>query len=224
MRYCSCDIFNWDYSFDSFSSQFNVIPIIAFGCGSFLLMNIFNSLFLIYTGFWIPEVIQGFFVSKLILINFSRWSIFIQHRIYSMKEIVCCWVNIFFIRFQNIVPVYIKVIQHKIFVVKIWPVPFINIRFIRKWISKWWWWWIAVVVWLTDKRCLALFPAGTIIRDPHHHESPNMLRAGLEPAQNLSSGLFEWSFAVVITTTPQWEMRQWPVNSGFLNSEEGEVQ
>ena len=180
MRYCSCDIFNWDYSFDSFSSQFNVIPIIAFGCGSFLLINIFNSLFLIYTGFWIPEVIQGFFVSKLILINFSRWSIFIQHRIYSMKEIVCCWVNIFFIRFQNIVPVYIKVVQHKIFVVKIWPVPFINIRFIRKWISKWWWWWwIAVVVWLTDKRCLALFPAGTIVRDPHHRESLTCLEQGL---------------------------------------------
>ena len=31
--------------------------------------------------------------------------------------------------------------------------------------------------WLTDKRHLALFPAGTIARDPHHH-----------PAQNLSSG------------------------------------
>ena len=28
-------------------------------------------------------------------------------------------------------------------------------------------------------------------------------RAGFEPAQNLSSGLFEWSCAVVITTTPR---------------------
>ena len=32
----------------------------------------------------------------------------------------------------------------------------------------WWWWWIVFVVWLTDKRRLALFPAGTIVRDPHH--------------------------------------------------------
>ena len=28
------------------------------------------------------------------------------------------------------------------------------------------------VVWLTDKRHLSLFPAGTIVRDPHHRESP----------------------------------------------------
>ena len=31
---------------------------------------------------------------------------------------------------------------------------------------------IVFEVWLTDERCLALFPAGTIIRDPHHRESP----------------------------------------------------
>ena len=34
----------------------------------------------------------------------------------------------------------------------------------------WWWWWIVFVVWLTDDRCLALFSAETIIRDPHHSE------------------------------------------------------
>ena len=28
------------------------------------------------------------------------------------------------------------------------------------------------VVWLTDERRLALFPARTTIRDPRHHESP----------------------------------------------------
>ena len=28
------------------------------------------------------------------------------------------------------------------------------------------------VVWLTDERRLASFPAGTIDRDPHHRESP----------------------------------------------------
>ena len=34
------------------------------------------------------------------------------------------------------------------------------------------WWWIVSVVWLTDERLLASFPAGTIVRDPHHLESP----------------------------------------------------
>ena len=38
---------------------------------------------------------------------------------------------------------------------------------------KWWWWWIVFVVWLTNERHLALFPAGTIVRDPHHHGSPS---------------------------------------------------
>ena len=28
------------------------------------------------------------------------------------------------------------------------------------------------IVWLTDERRLALFPAGSIVRDPHHRESP----------------------------------------------------
>ena len=27
------------------------------------------------------------------------------------------------------------------------------------------------VVWLTDERCLVLFPAGTIVRDPRYRES-----------------------------------------------------
>ena len=31
---------------------------------------------------------------------------------------------------------------------------------------------IFFVVWLTDERHLGLFPAGTIVRDPHRHESP----------------------------------------------------
>ena len=30
------------------------------------------------------------------------------------------------------------------------------------WSWWWWWWWIVFVVWLTDERHLALFPAGTI--------------------------------------------------------------
>ena len=45
--------------------------------------------------------------------------------------------------------------------------------FLLWWWWWWWWWrwWIVFVVWLTDKRCFALFPAGTIVRDPHHRES-----------------------------------------------------
>ena len=43
-------------------------------------------------------------------------------------------------------------------------------------------------------------------RDHFQRFSPSrisdMPRAGLEPAQNLSSGFVEWSFTVVITTTP----------------------
>ena len=35
------------------------------------------------------------------------------------------------------------------------------------------------VVWLTNERHLALFPFGTIFRDPHHHESPTCRKQGL---------------------------------------------
>ena len=46
------------------------------------------------------------------------------------------------------------------------------------------WWWIVFVVWLTDKRHLALlFPDAALF----------------EPVQYLSTGLAEWSCAVVIT-------------------------
>ena len=30
-------------------------------------------------------------------------------------------------------------------------------------------------VWLTEKRRLALFPAGIIVRDPHHNQSPTLV-------------------------------------------------
>ena len=35
------------------------------------------------------------------------------------------------------------------------------------------------VVWLTDERRLALFPVGTIVRDPHHREFPTRREQGL---------------------------------------------
>ena len=45
----------------------------------------------------------------------------------------------------------------------------------RSVIQWWWWWWSMMmnffVVWLTNERPLALFPAGAIVRDPHHRES-----------------------------------------------------
>ena len=43
----------------------------------------------------------------------------------------------------------------------------------------WWWWWIVFMVWLSDERHLALFPVGTIVRDPHHRESPTRREQGL---------------------------------------------
>ena len=46
------------------------------------------------------------------------------------------------------------------------------------------------VVWLTEERRLALFPAGTIVRSLQSRISDTTL-AGFEPAQNLSSGLVE---------------------------------
>ena len=43
---------------------------------------------------------------------------------------------------------------------------------------------------MADERRLALFPAGTIVRHPHHRESLTR-RAGFEPAQNLSAVFVE---------------------------------
>ena len=41
------------------------------------------------------------------------------------------------------------------------------------WWWWWWWWlWIIFVVWLTEERHLALFPARIIVIDRHHWESP----------------------------------------------------
>ena len=67
-----------------------------------------------------------------------------------------------------------------------------------------WRWWIVFVVWLTYERRLALFPVGTIVRDPHHLKSPiRRHAAGFQPVQNLSSGVSEWICAVAITITPR---------------------
>ena len=57
-------------------------------------------------------------------------------------------------------------------------------------------------------------------RDHCQRSSPSrisdMPRAGFEPAQGLSSGLLEWSCAVVTTTTPRRHKLLW---MGFKNKE-----
>ena len=74
------------------------------------------------------------------------------------------------------------------------------------------WWWIAFVVWLTDQKRLALFPAGTIVRDPHYRESPTHREQGLnlaEPEFRLS-GMKLWSSDKHYTTAPwNWNGRIW---------------
>ena len=72
--------------------------------------------------------------------------------------------------------------------------------------SGWWWWWIVFVVWLIDERRLALFPVGTIVRDLHHLESPTCSQQDLNLCRT-QFRLVEWSYAVVITTTPQRHLR-----------------
>ena len=80
-------------------------------------------------------------------------------------------------------------------------------------LTSWWWWrwwWIVFVVWLTDERHLALFPARIIIRDPHHLESLTRHEQDLN-LQNLSSGFVKWSCAVVITSTSRRHVRMYSV-------------
>ena len=62
---------------------------------------------------------------------------------------------------------------------------------------------IVFVVGLTNKRHSRLISS----QDHFQRSSPSRisdrLQSGIEPAQNLSSGFVEWSYAVAITTTPQ---------------------
>ena len=59
------------------------------------------------------------------------------------------------------------------------------------------------VVWLTNERRSALFPAWTIVKDSPPSEVSDMPRVGFKPAQNLSWGFSEWSCSELITTTPR---------------------
>ena len=64
------------------------------------------------------------------------------------------------------------------------------------------------VVWLTEERCLALFPGRTMVPDRY---SPlwisNAPQAGFQPTQNLRWGFADWSCAVLTSTTPQWFLK-----------------
>ena len=76
------------------------------------------------------------------------------------------------------------------------------------WWWWWWWWWIVFVV--VDRR-----KAFSLISSQDHCQRSSSLRisdtlqAGFKPAQNLSSGLVEWSCAVVITTTTRRRSLIW---------------
>ena len=56
---------------------------------------------------------------------------------------------------------------------------FKKVSTLPEWWLWWSWWWIVFLVWLTNERRLALFPTGTIIRDPHHRESPTCRKQDL---------------------------------------------
>ena len=45
------------------------------------------------------------------------------------------------------------------------------------------------LLWLTDVRCLALFPVRTIVRDPHHLESPTCYKQDLNLSRSLVQAL-----------------------------------
>lgn len=49
---------------------------------------------------------------------------------------------------------------------------------------RWWWWWIVSVVWLIEKRQLALFWVETVVRDPHHRKSAIRGEQGLNLRRN----------------------------------------
>ena len=58
------------------------------------------------------------------------------------------------------------------------------------------------MVWLTNERCLlALFPAGTIARAPHHCKSLTCHKQDLN-LHSQSSNFVEWNWDVVTTITP----------------------
>ena len=69
------------------------------------------------------------------------------------------------------------------------------------------------VVWLTKERRLALFPARTIVRDPHHRETPTRREQGLnctEPEFSLSWMKLCSSDNHYTTAPYVWGLLVWP--------------
>ena len=62
-------------------------------------------------------------------------------------------------------------------------------------------WWIVFMVWLTDERRSALFPAVAIIREPHHRESPTRYEQDLNLRRTWVHVLLNEDVQLVITTT-----------------------
>ena len=89
----------------------------------------------------------------------------------KIKIFVTSWCLLMTLKYYNLINTKNLIKHHSLFM-QIW------------WWS--WWWWIVFVVWLTDERRLALFPAGTIVRDPHHLESPSRVWTCAEPEFKLS--------------------------------------
>ena len=65
-----------------------------------------------------------------------------------------------------------------------------------------WWWSIVFAIWMSDEKLLALFPTWHCQRS-FPVRIFDTLWARFEFVQNLSSGLVEWNYAVVITTRPR---------------------
>ena len=74
---------------------------------------------------------------------------------------------------------FIVVLCSLLYLLLLWYI-YSHIQYIKE-ICIWniWWWWTVFVVWMTNQRRLALFPAGIIVRDPHHRESPTRSEQGL---------------------------------------------
>ena len=81
--------------------------------------------------------------------------IYIYIYIYISCIFTYIWPLIFRFRFRIYIYIYIYIV-------------YIYYIFTIRW---WRWWCIVFVVWLTDEKRLALFPAGTIVRNPHHRKS-----------------------------------------------------
>ena len=61
---------------------------------------------------------------------------------------------------------------------KVWVINFCILQYLFRSVNPIWRWWIVFAEWLTDERRLVLFPAGIIVRDPHHRESPTRREQG----------------------------------------------